>query len=523
EPGDRVLLCYAPGSAFFVAFWACLRAGVIAVPVYPPDPSKMAPALEKLRLVQAACGASLCLADSRVSLLRATTALAYNWPKGLSWRNTEALRSAPPLGDEAALDAAAGSDVAFLQFTSGSTGDPKGVIIDHSNLWHNINCIIIPTNRRGADLRGLPPEQRLTCVSWLPQYHDMGLIYSHVSPFVCGDAVVYMSPLTFIAQPELWLIAASKYRATYLASPDFGYRLVAKRVLSRGRGYFVGDRALDLSCIHGIETAAERVRTVTYEALFEALRPYGFDAMVVPAYGLAEHVVAASICARLDLVCVGTELLAVIKIVDVETCSEVALGATGEIWISSPSAARGYWGQPELSRSTFRAKLARDDGREYLRTGDEGFLERGGRLFVCGRLKDMIIVCGKNYYAEDAEVAAQEALPDALRPGCIAAFSVDDGNEEALVVVAEMRRAAEATAADVAKHARSAVGRALGLAPKRVVLVREKTIPKTTSGATPRSSSGNPSHVKTRAVGGIAEARCRRGGRRTRNGLGIVG
>jgi acyl-CoA synthetase (AMP-forming)/AMP-acid ligase II len=171
--GERLLLCFAPGPEFFQVFWACLRAGVIAVPVYPPDPSKLQKAIDKLALVRSSCGATLCLCDSQVMLLKRTKGLFHKWPEELSWRSTEGVgeNGAGDATGVSSLDQAAPSDLAFLQFTSGSTGDPKGVMISHANIWANINDFMLPSWERGFELKGLAPGTRKTGCSWLPQYH----------------------------------------------------------------------------------------------------------------------------------------------------------------------------------------------------------------------------------------------------------------------------------------------------------------------------------------------------------------
>ena len=422
---DRVLLCYAPGPEFCMAFWACLRAGVIAVPVYPPDPSKMQKAIDKLALVRDSCGARLCLCDSAVQLLRFTTGLlTHTWPSRLEWRCTEgssvvsrllgALRggvSADGAGD-ANLDAPAPGDLAFLQFTSGSTGDPKGVMISHASLWHNINNIYLPAQRRSTERRlGAAAAavlydfdqtaHRVVGVSWLPQFHDTGLVLMLVAPFVAGYHMVSFSPLTFLSDPLVWPRALSDYGAHWTAAPDFAYELAYKRAAAengRGAPYDLST-VVFLACGAGQRCAPPQLRR--FGELFGARHGLRVDRNpFIPNYGLAEHVVAT--CGeddgliasrhRPELVSTGSHFLATIRVVDGETRAEMCEGEPGEIWISLRSVARGYWGKPELSAHTFGARLAYDDGRRYLRTGDEGFFE-DGRLFICGRLKDLII-CG---------------------------------------------------------------------------------------------------------------------------------
>jgi len=489
--GDCVMLCYSPGPEFFGVFWACLRAGVIAVPVYPPSPDKLAQALAKLELIRAACSASTCLTDKAVNWLRHTSSIMHTWPRGLTWRVTEGLdfKTTSITGDLHETPIVA-DDLAFLQFTSGSTGDPKGVMITHGNLWSNVNDFLIPHNEHQCDVFGQPKDERRVMLTWLPQYHDLGLIYAHIAPFLGSIATVNMSPVTFLTDPNVWLKAASEFRAHFLVSPDFGYRLATRRFLSKP----VEKRpTFDLSSLHSLGTCAERIRPDTMEAFAEAFQQFGLRAKTVGGYGLAEHVVCVGgfidevgltrSRTRPDLAASAKEFVGVVKIVNPESREEVEEGKPGEIWCSSGSVATGYWGKPELSEETFRARLAGDDGSGccFLRTGDEGYLEDGA-LFICGRIKDMVIVAGENYYPEDIEIAAQSAAGNAIRPGCIAAFAVDSGESEELVVVFEIRQADTGNAQAVCSEISSAVLRETKLKPSRLVAIKEKTIAKTTSG-----------------------------------------
>ncbi|KAJ8613658.1 hypothetical protein CTAYLR_003146 [Chrysophaeum taylorii] len=254
--------------------------------------------------------------------------------------------------------------------------------------------------------------------------------------------MVNFSPLSFLADPLMWLRAVSKYRATWTASPDFGYRLCTKRAADSD----ISD--IDLSCLVycvggvGQRCVPSLLREFAAYFTFHCKLPDdGNRSIFVPNYGLAEHVVAT--CGendgliasrrRPDLISCGSDFIVDLRIVDVETQGVVADGSPGELWLSSDSVAQGYWGKPELSDATFRARLNPDDGNVYLRTGDEAFIEQG-RLFICGRIKDLIIIGGENYYSDDVEVAATESMVDAVRPGCIAAFALINTDDDRLLV-----------------------------------------------------------------------------------------
>ncbi|KAH8098119.1 hypothetical protein JL720_1046 [Aureococcus anophagefferens] len=513
ETGDRVLLCYLPGMAFMIAFWGCLRLRVVAVPVYPPDPNKLALGLKKLDLVKQSCGSSLCLTEKALDQMRIALSLTHRWPPGLVWKRTDrelkfkdASDPDVPLLDDA---------VAFLQYTSGSTGDPKGVMLTfaNANIWHNLNEMYLPAQRHHLATRGVAAGERITGVSWLPQFHDTGLVLCIVGPFVAGYRMVNFSPLTFLKMPLLWLEAMSKYGAHWSAAPDFAYELCVRRLGERqgskrernsqlqrliSRPFSTRERAakdakakengdapkahapIDLASIRQFACGAgERCRPAQLERFMETFKPYGLrEDVYVPNYGLAEHVVGTCGCARglilsksrPDLACCGEDFQCDLRIVD-----PTSRRWHGEIWISPKSVAAGYWGKKELSTETFHARLVLDDAGTESRSR-----------------YDLIIVGGKNYYPEDIEVAAQEANRDVIRPGCVAAFAAEEnaaGAEEKVVCVFELRKSAPSDAAtlkaltdDVAR----AVGVASGLQPDRVLVIPERSIPKTTSGKVQR-------------------------------------
>jgi acyl-CoA synthetase (AMP-forming)/AMP-acid ligase II len=360
------------------------------------------------------------------------------------------------------------ADLAFLQFTSGSTSAPKGVMITHHNLADNLTKI---TNDLKAD-------NDTIVVSWLPQYHDMGLIGSYLGILYCGGCGFYMSPLTFLQRPVMWIEAISRFRGTHLQAPNFAFKLTSRKFDSSK----YSKDALDLSCVKHIINAAEPVTEESINAFHDAFAPFGLKKEVMfPTYGLAEHTVF--VCSggkqRLSVSKHSLEVDGVVieideksgisdgkpvsrmigcgfphtqnvevKIISTETLNELAEDRVGEIWVKSESKARGYYMKSDITRREFYAQIGVDLDSEsnnvtpadgYLRTGDLGFLHNK-ELFVCGRLKDLIIVGGRNYYPQDLEATA-EASNSIFRPGCSAAFTIDpiSGGDEEVALVLELR------------------------------------------------------------------------------------
>ncbi len=533
--GDRVLLVYPPGLDFIVAFVGCLKAGVVAVPVYPPRPGQLSKDLNMFVSVQSSSGAAVALTNTmydhatRLAGFKALlTGGASKWPE-LRWLLTDDARLPAvkrPLRElleaQGGGGGSAGADsLAFLQYTSGSTSQPKGVMISQGNLAHNLSTII----------RALRAGPDTVVVSWLPCYHDMGLIGSLLGAAYCGGSGAYMSPVSFIKAPLLWLEMANKYRATHLQAPNFAFRLVVKRL----RESLPAAGSLDLSCLQHIFNAAEPIEVAALDDFVRALEPFKLPrAALSPGYGLAEHTVY--VCdhgqqrllvdkaalekerkvVMLDAAAPGAAggaaawivgcgdphrhapdadgpLGIQVRIVDDETCEALQEGRVGEIWVDSPSKAQGYFGQPEKTQHDFFAKLgggelrAGDAERAWLRTGDLGFLHQG-ELFVCGRIKDLVIVRGRNHFPQDIEHTVEQADP-LVRPGCVAAFTVSalagepEARGEQLAVVAELRESRPSPELEqLAKKLRLRVSAEHGVLPYVVVLIKDRSIPKTTSG-----------------------------------------
>ncbi len=392
------------------------------------------------------------------------------------------------------------STLAFLQYTSGSTASPKGVMVSHGNLLHN-SAFIAKSFETRAGGQG---------VFWLPLYHDMGLIGGMLQTVHAGGTSTFMSPVEFLHRPQRWLEVISQTRATVSGGPDFAYDLCVRRVSPEARA------ELDLSCWEVAFSGAEPVRSETIERFIEAFAPCGFRREAFyPCYGLAEATLMVTGGLRAEppqVVRVRREALAVHRVVTAEpdegdSCEFVGCGVSpsdqrlaivdpktlqacpsdriGEIWVSGPSVAQGYYDAPAKSESTFRGRIADDGELPYLRTGDLGFI-RHGMLFVTGRLKDLIIIRGRNYYPQDIEQSVERSHP-CLRPGASAAFTVDVENLPQLVVAVELERhRRDLDDSEVVVAIRQTVAADHELDPYAVVLLKTATLPRTSSGKVQR-------------------------------------
>jgi 8-amino-7-oxononanoate synthase len=488
--GERALLLYPPGLDFIAAFFGCVFAGVIAVPVYPPRRNR---SMERIQAIvddaQAKVGLTTDAVLSRVeSLIDETHHL-----KELSWLAT--CRVPAGMDQQWRMPDVHGETLAFLQYTSGSTGTPKGVVLNHANLVHN-SALIAYAFEHTRTGRG---------VFWLPSYHDMGLIGGILQPLYMGLPSVLMSPMTFLQKPYRWLLAISRFGGTTAGGPNFAYDLCVRKVTPEQR------KTLDLSSWKVAFNGAEPVRAETIYRFTEAFAPCGFHREAFyPCYGLAEAtlIVSGGYVAKPPIIrSFDVQALAEDRAVEVDvangrgrllvssgeplpdqdivianphTFTACQAEQIGEIWVKGPSVAQGYWHQPESTEAVFRARLKDTGEGPFLRTGDLGFVQDGA-LFVTGRLKDLIIIRGVNYYPQDIELSVQRSHTR-LRGDCVAAFTVDKDGREQLVLVAEVDHHKQGNLSGVFQAIRRAVSLEHDLVVDAILLIRAGTIHKTSSG-----------------------------------------
>ncbi len=519
--GERALLVYPPGLDYIIGFMGCLYAGVIAVPVYPPATSSAA---SKLRIIVNDCAPSIILTNSvtkrRISQLKYANMathipLAGQFVTSLMRVSHSELTT---MSDSLAIDIpfmptdelpfkedkllgqsiirGHRDSLAFLQYTSGSTGDPKGVMVSHGNLQHNIIQYNAVYSFEGKNF-----------VSWLPPYHDLGLIGCILTPIYFHSTTLLFSPVAFLRDPLQWILALSEHKAHVTAAPNFACGLVVKRYNEKRL------RNVDLSHLDLLLIGAEPVRAHVMETFHETYSQYGFrKRQISPGYGLAEITLGISLCKAFDtytqcnfsktayaqnkivetvvekdaLISVGCGSVFSgheVSIVSPEICEPVFEREVGEVWIKSESVTKGYWNKPELTAQIFHAFTQSGQG-PYLRTGDLGFMSEG-QLYISGRLKDLIIIAGRNYYPQDIETAIEQANAD-VRPGCSIAFSVESNDSESLILLVELREKAGRYSAEelssIAQKITNDVFAICSVMPEHVILLPEKTLDKTTSG-----------------------------------------
>ncbi|MFZ5519564.1 MAG: beta-ketoacyl synthase N-terminal-like domain-containing protein [Candidatus Zhuqueibacterota bacterium] len=534
--GERALLIYPPGMEYVLAFFGCLYAGAIAVPAYPPDPTRLNRTLPRLQAIATDAKASIALTtDSILSMMKIMklgskvtdslekvpflkkfgsslnsfiaqrSAIAHAKDLGeINWLSTEDIDK--NFADKWVDPRIDKDTLSFFQYTSGSTGLPRGVMLTHENLLYNSALIY--------EGMGYTPDSE--GVIWLPIYHDMGLIGGVLQPLYGGVPCTLMSPIAFLQRPLRWLQAISRIKGKKVISggPNFAYDLCARKITPEQRA------KLDLSHWVLAFSGAEPVRPETLDRFTETFKSCGFKKPAFyPCYGLAEAtlLVSGGEPEELPVIfevksnelknnrvveagpqdadkqtivgCGHTRGEQKIVIANPETKTECLPNEVGEIWISGVSVAIGYYSRPEDTKETFQAYLADSGEGPFLRTGDLGFL-KDGELFITGRIKDLIIIRGRNHYPQDIEFTVQSCHEE-LRPGCNAVFSTDIDGEERLVVVQEIRNPKKLDADEVIGQIRRVVTEAHELQAYAVVLIKPRSIPKTSSGKIQRHATRN--------------------------------
>jgi acyl-CoA synthetase (AMP-forming)/AMP-acid ligase II len=488
--GERALLIFPPGLDFIEAFLGCIYAGVIAVPACPPRPHRD-PA--RLWSIQADAQARFALTTRTLRAKLTQLFMPEGGTAALQWLATDEVTDA--WAHEWTAPFLTEDSLAFLQYTSGSTGHPKGVMVSHGNVMHNEALVYA----------GFAPPSARLAMSWLPAYHDMGLIGGLLQPLFGGFRCILMSPTAFIHNPFRWLQAISHYRVTISGGPNFAYDLCVRKIAPEQR------TRLDLSCWSVAFNGAEPVRHESLALFAQTFADCGFRAEAFyPCYGLAEATLIVmtkplrsgqpTIChvdktalqqnctvARQDgpsvvhVVSCGTVLGdQVVRIVDPERATRCHPGEIGEIWVSGPSVAQGYWDRPAETAAIFGGYCLDTGEGPFLRTGDLGF-ERDGEFYITGRLKDLIILGGRNYYPQDIEQTIAAVEP-ALCPGAGAAFSIEVAGEERVVVVQEVLRHAQADLDRLIGAMRLAVAREHEIELYGIMLLNPGHVPKTSSG-----------------------------------------
>lgn len=504
-----VLLLFKPGLAFITAFFGCLYAGSIPVPAYPP---RMNRNMVRLHSIISDAQAQAVLTDSD-SFPKIDSLFKKEMGSALTLTDSEQIQDR--WATEWKKPSLAGEDLAFLQYTSGSTGNPKGVMVSHSNLLHNEEMISL----------GLDNDEDSLFVSWLPVFHDMGLIGKVLQSAYLGASCVLLSPVDFLQRPYRWLQAITHYQGTTSGAPNFAYELCVNRVTEQQM------ETLDLSSWRLAFNGAEPVKMETLERFVKKFASCGFRREAFyPCYGMAEATLFISggrsdhppVCQKVSkrslernqvlfvdpdqdsqtiVGCGHAWLSQKIEIVDPHTLQKCPDHTVGEIWVSGESVAQGYWRRPEQTRQDFHACIPETGEGPFFRTGDLGYLSQG-ELYVTGRLKDLLIIRGRNHYPQDIEHTVENSH-EIFRSGCSAAFTVEVEGDEKLVVAVEVDRGywpvrdsgdLEAAAhreaissQDILFKVQKAVTETHELRLHDLVLIKERSIPKTSSGKIQRN------------------------------------
>ena len=496
--GERALMLFPPGLEFVKSLFGCFYAGVIAVPAYPPRKNR---SLERIKILVVDSGSRVVISTADISQATERSFADLEELQSMQWLVTDDLktnllpeaRPLPPLPN----------DIALLQYTSGSTGTPKGVMVTHRNIMR-----VAEFMRRSFKL-----SRESISITWLPIFHDNGLIDGICDPIYTGYKGIFLSPITFIQRPFRWLKAITKYGGTHSGAPNFAFDHCVDGISDEEK------IQLDLSSLKTMYSGAEPVRKSTLDRFISSFKDRGFKAHTLcPSYGMAETTliiagppalrgyvslsVAGSALEKNKIILLPENeadarfLVGIgfpwidtkVRIVNPETLLPCKDDEVGEIWVNGSIVTAGYWDKPEITEKTYSAQIQDEPGLKYLRTGDLGFFHQG-ELYITGRLKDMIIIRGSNYYPQDIEFVA-EASHTALRANASAAFSVEVNNEEKLVIVVEVERTAikDLNVDEVCDAIRQQVSEEFELEVYGIQLIRTASILKTSSGKIQRKA-----------------------------------
>ena len=494
-PGTRVLLLYPPGLDVVRAFWACICAGIVPVPAPAPDLVRRKHSLPRLLAIIQDANVSLVLTTSDIKVVSSELSIIEDGSH-IEWIATD-----QSCGESGAVELPHlnESDLAYLQYTSGSTTTPRGVMVSHGNVLSHCKAL--------SAAAGVSGSSRSLC--WLPYYHDYGLLHGIIAPLHAGIPAYLMSPVTFLRRPLRWLEAISRFAITHSGGPNFSYESCLRAVRQQR------EWQADLSSWAVASCGAEPIHADTVEQFIETFSPWGFRrTSFAPGYGLAEATLlvtmkrtdeeptflkvaaalAGSIVKKSSASESGTRILVGcgepleetrVLIVNPTTRSLCQAGEVGEVWLAGAGIAVGYWGRQQESDITFKATLADSGEGPYLRTGDLGFIHEG-ELFLTGRLKDLIIVHGRNHYPHDVERTVEQVHP-ALRVGGGAVVSIDEHGEEQVVVVQEVsRHMKDLDFEEIGARVREAVAEQHELHVYDLVFIQAGSLPKTSSGKVQR-------------------------------------
>lgn len=496
---ERALLLYPTGLEYIAAFFGCLYAAVVAVPTYPPDPHRIKQTMPRFQAIVQDAQPVVVLTTSAILAQARQLFPFYPELEALNWIATDGL--AYESVGEWQNPGCTSDTLAFLQYTSGSTASPKGVMVSHGNLLHNLGYL--------QHTFSLTPQS--VSLTWLPHIHDMGLIDGLLTPLYVGCPAFFMSPFKFIQQPLRWLQAITEHRVTHSGAPNFAYELCVHKVKQEQLA------ELDLSCWASAYNGAEPVRHTTLQRFGEFFAAANFHPThFYPCYGLAEATLIVScrpkeqppLSCQFDEEALGQGKVVPaqpstnkvqtlvssgrsvaddthIVIVNPHSCGRCAPDEIGEIWVSGPSVTQGYWQRPTETTAVFNAYIHDTHDGPFMRTGDLGFFYQD-ELFIAGRIKDLLIFNGRNYYPQDIEETVEKSHP-ALRPGCCAAFAIDQNGAEKLIIAVEVSPSYQPqpphpNGLPVVSSIKRAVVEMHEILPEDVVLLAARSIPKTSSG-----------------------------------------